>query len=228
MGDSAILNAADNLKQTISQAAGRFLNCAPAEVEIVGDLAKGPSGRTIAWSGLAPISADGQFLNSKHTYAYGTHAAHIAVDTRTGNIRVIDYVSVEDVGRIINPLTLHGQVIGSIVQGLGGALLEHLAYDGEGQFLTASFADYLLPTATDFPNIRGVSLEMHPSPINPLGAKGAGEGGTIPVGGIIGNAVASALASLGVQPFELLLSPPRIWELITGEIDSGHTDQRPA
>ncbi|MGE4255813.1 MAG: xanthine dehydrogenase family protein molybdopterin-binding subunit [Xanthobacteraceae bacterium] len=228
MGGSAILNAADNLKQTISQAAGRFLNCAPAEVEIVGDLAKGPSGRAIAWADLAPISADGQFLNSKHTYAYGAHAAHIGVDPRTGNIRVIDYVSVEDVGRIINPLTLHGQVIGSIVQGLGGALLEHLAYDIEGQFLTGSFADYLLPTASDFPNIRGVSLEMYPSPINPLGAKGAGEGGTIPVGGIIGNAVASALASFDVQPFELPLSPPRIWKLIAGEIDSGDTDQRPA
>ena len=160
------------------------------------------------------MSVDGEFMNSKHTYAYGAHAAHIAVDPRTGNVKVIDYVAVEDVGRIINPLTMHGQVIGSIVQGLGGALLEHLIFDGSGQFLTGSLADYLLPTATEFPNIRGISLEMYPSPINPLGAKGAGEGGTIPVGGVIANAVASALASLNIQPRELPLSPPRVWELI--------------
>ncbi len=228
MGGSAILDAAENLKKTISHAAGRFLNCAPSEVEIAGGMVKGPSGRTIAWSDLAPLSADGQFLNSKHTYAYGAHAAHIAVDPRTGNIRVIDYVAVEDVGRIINPLTLHGQVVGSIVQGLGGALLEHLIYDGAGQFLTGSFADYLLPTATDFPIIRGVSLEMHPSPINPLGAKGAGEGGTIPVGGIIGNAVASALALMNVQPHELPLSPPRIWKLIAESESVPAADVQPA
>ncbi len=223
MGGSAILDAAENLRAAIRAEAGRFLNCAPAEVEIAGGTATGPSGRTIAWSDLAPMSADGAFLNSRHTYAYGAHAAHIAVDPRTGNIKVIDYVAVEDVGRIINPATLHGQVIGSIVQGLGGALLEHLVYDRAGQFLTASFADYLLPTATDFPNIRGVSLEMHPSPINPLGAKGAGEGGTIPVGGIIGNAVASALASLHIQPRELPLSPSRVWTLIA---ESATTSRR--
>jgi carbon-monoxide dehydrogenase large subunit len=93
-------------------------------------------------------------------------------------------------------------------------LLEHLIFDGSGQFLTGSLTDYLLSTATEFPNIRGISLEMYPSPINPLGAKGAGEGGTIPVGGIIANAVASALASLNIQPRELPLSPPRVWELI--------------
>ncbi len=213
MGGSAILDAAENLRATIRSAAGRYLNCAPAEVELVECRARGPSGRTIEWSELAPLAADGQFLNSKHTYSYGTHAAHVAVDPKTGSLRVLDYVAVEDVGRIINPRTLHGQAIGSIVQGLGGTLLEHLVYDETGQMLTGSFADYLLPTASDFPNIRGVSLEMYPSPINPLGAKGAGEGGTIPAGGVIANALASALGSLGVEPRELPLSPPRIWAL---------------
>jgi aerobic carbon-monoxide dehydrogenase large subunit len=123
-------------------------------------------------------------------------------------------VAVEDVGRIINPLTLHGQAVGAIVQGLGGAFLEHFVYDADGQLLTGSFADYLLPTAGDFPNIRAVALEEKPSPTNPLGAKGAGEGGIIPVGGVIANAVAAALGSLGVEPRELPLSPPRVWGLI--------------
>jgi carbon-monoxide dehydrogenase large subunit len=138
----------------------------------------------------------------------------VAVDPRTGGVRVIDYVAVEDAGRIINPLTLHGQAIGAIVQGLGGTLLEHMVYDDTGQLLTASYADYLLPSASDFPVVRGLSLEMFPSPINPLGAKGAGEGGVIPVGGVIANAVADALTPLGVEPRELPLSPPRVWQLI--------------
>ena len=107
---------------------------------------------------------------------------------------MLDYVAVEDVGRIINPLTLHGQAVGAIVQGLGGAFLEHLVYDADGQLLTGSLADYLMPTATDFPTIRAIALEEKPSPHNPLGAKGAGEGGIIPVGGVIANAVAAALA----------------------------------
>jgi carbon-monoxide dehydrogenase large subunit len=162
------------------------------------------------------MSADGAFLNTKHTYAYGAHAAHVTVDPGTGKVGVVSYMAVEDVGRIINPMTLHGQTIGAIVQGLGGTLLEHLVYDAQGQFLTASFADYLMPLATDFPDLHGVSLEMYPSPINPLGAKGAGEGGTIPVGGVIANAVAAALSSLGVQPNALPLSPEPVWKSIAG------------
>jgi len=105
-------------------------------------------------------------------------------------------------------------VVGELVQGLGGACLEHLQYDEQGQFLTGSLADYLLPTATDFPNLRCVVLEDHPSPINPLGAKGAGEGGIIAAGGAMANAVANALQSFGAQPRELPLTPSYIWELI--------------
>jgi len=120
---------------------------------------------------------------------------------------------VEDCGRIINPLTVRGQAIGSVVQGLGGAVMEHLQYDAEGQLLTGSLADYLIPTASDFPNIRAIVLEEHPSPINPLGAKGAGEGGIIAAGGVMANAVANALGSCGAELRELPLTPQRIWEL---------------
>jgi aerobic carbon-monoxide dehydrogenase large subunit len=127
---------------------------------------------------------------------------------------VLDYVAVEDVGRIINPATLHGQAVGAIVQGLGGVFLEHLVYDDEAQLLTGTLADYLMPTASDFPVVRAVALEEKPAPHNPLGAKGAGEGGIIPVGGVIANAVAAALRPLGVEPRELPLSPPRLWALI--------------
>jgi aerobic carbon-monoxide dehydrogenase large subunit len=216
MGGSAILSAAASLREAIRAHAAKRMGCEAGEIEIADGKAVGPAGKSVALAGLAEagISAEGSFLNKKHTYAYGAHAAHVTVDPKTGHVELIDYVAVEDCGRIINPLTLRGQVVGAVVQGLGGAFLEHLVYDDDGQLLTGSLADYLVPTASDFPNIRAVVLESHPSPINPLGAKGAGEGGIISVGGVMANAVANALSSLGVQPRELPLSPMRIWQLV--------------
>jgi carbon-monoxide dehydrogenase large subunit len=171
-------------------------------------------GRSLALRTFAGLTAEGVFLNKKHTYSYGAHIAHITVDPRIGRIEIVDYVVVQDVGRAVNPLTLRGQVIGSLVQGLGGAVLEDLKYDENGQFLTGSLADYLLPIATDFPNLRCVVLDDYPSPINPLGAKGAGEGGIIAAGGCMANAVANALSSLKAEPRRLPLSPGYIWELM--------------
>jgi carbon-monoxide dehydrogenase large subunit len=215
MGGSAILSAATGLRDAIRSRAAQVMGCTPAEVVLLDGEATGPGGRSIGLAGLAdaPISVEGSFLNKKHTYAYGAHAAHVAVDLKLGHVELINYVAVEDCGRIINPMTLRGQVIGALVQGLGAAFLENLVYDEQGQFLTGSLADYLVPTASDFPNLRAVVLESNPSPINPLGAKGAGEGGIIPVGGVIANAVANALRPLGVEPRELPLSPSRIWHL---------------
>jgi carbon-monoxide dehydrogenase large subunit len=216
MGGSAVIDAAGKLKEMIRAAAAKRLGCPAGEVTLDQMTVVGPSGRTLAWADLAAdnIAADGTFASSKRTYSYGAHAAEVAVDPKTGAIDVLDYVAVEDVGRIINPETLHGQCVGAIVQGLGGALMEHLVYDADGQLLTGTLVDYLMPTASDFPSIHAVALEDKPAPHNPLGAKGAGEGGIIPVGGIIANAVAAALKSLGVQPHELPLSPPKVWAMI--------------
>jgi carbon-monoxide dehydrogenase large subunit len=217
MGGSAILDAAVKLRDAIRAQAAQRLNCQASAVEIVeGVNAVGPGGNSIALDELSgeDISAEGAFLNKKHTYTYGAHAAHVAVDPKLGHVELLDYVVVADCGRIINPLTVHGQTVGSVVQGLGGAMMEHLVYDQEGQLLTGSLADYLIPTASDFPNIRAIMLEQHPSPINPLGAKGAGEGGIIAAGGVMANAVANALSALQVQPRELPLTPTRIWELV--------------
>jgi aerobic carbon-monoxide dehydrogenase large subunit len=223
MGGSAILAAAENLRDEIRNTAAQRLGCAAGDVAIADGLAIGPDKRSIALGELAKdgISAEGSFASGKRTYSYGAHAAHVAVDARTGHVQLIDYVAVEDVGRIINPLTLHGQAVGAIVQGLGGALMEHLVYDENGQLLTGSLADYLMPTASDFPVVRAIALEQKPAPHNPLGAKGAGEGGIIPVGGVIANAVAAALSSLGVEPRSLPLSPPRVWQLIEDARTSG-------
>jgi len=214
MGGNAIVNAANTLRDRIRASAAQRLGCAASEIAFDRGMAVGPGRAGIDFKEFAGFSAEGMHASSKRTYSYGAHAAYVAVDPRTGAIELIDYVAIEDVGRIVNPLTLHGQCVGAIVQGLGGALLEHFVYDENGQFLTGSFADYLLPTATDFPTIRAVALEDKPSPLNQLGAKGAGEGGIIPVGGVIANAVAAALGPLGVKLHELPLSPPRVWQAI--------------
>jgi carbon-monoxide dehydrogenase large subunit len=216
MGGSAIVAAARDFREAIRAAGARHLGCTPDDMEIDHDKVIGPDGRSIAFGELAAegVSVERSYASNKRTYSYGAHAAHVAVDPKTGHVELIDYVAVEDVGRIINPLTLHGQCVGAVVQGLGGVFLEHFVYDEDGQLLTGSLADYLMPTASDFPTIRAIALELKPSPHNPLGAKGAGEGGIIPVGGVVANAVAAALAPLGAEPRDLPLSPVRVWQLI--------------
>ena len=111
---------------------------------------------------------------------------------------------------------VHGQAVGSAVQGIGATILEQLAYDDNGQLLAGSFMDYLLPTSTDAPDIESIVLEEAPSPLNPLGVKGAGEGGIVATGAALSNAVANALSPLGIQINELPLSPDRIMGLIRG------------
>jgi carbon-monoxide dehydrogenase large subunit len=217
LGGSAVFEGAGLLLEKIRMAAAKRLGCAPAAIEVADGRAGVSGGQWVALAELAAdgLKADASFENHhKHTYAYGTAAAHVAVDPGTGRVELIDYLVVEDVGRIVNPLTLHGQVIGATVQGLGGAFMEDLVYDAKGQLLTGNLADYLIPSAADFPKIRAIALEHRSSPTNPLGVKGAGEGGIIPVGGLMANAVAAALASFGAQPRELPLSPPRVWHLV--------------
>ncbi len=214
MGGSALLDAQKNLHDLIRATASRRFGCRPSEIKISEDRITAPSGIIATFADFAGLTAEGVFLNKKHTYTCGTHAAHVMVDARIGRVEIVDYMMVVDCGRIINPMTVRGQMVGSLVQGLGGALLEDLQYDGDGQLLTGSLADYLLPTAGDFPNLRAIVTEMFPSPINPLGAKGAGEGGLIPAGGIVANAVANALSAFGVEPRELPLTPQRVWEMV--------------
>jgi carbon-monoxide dehydrogenase large subunit len=215
MGGSAIVVACKNLLELFRQAAAEVLVVPADDIVVSAGIARAPDGRTVALSAFAGrLLAEGTFSNSKQTYTYGTAAAHVAVDARTGQVNVLEYLVVDDVGRIVNPITLHGQVIGAAVQGLGGVFSEHLPYDASGQLLVGSLADYMVPLSTDFPNIKAISMESYPSPNNPLGAKGAGEGGVIPVAGVLTNAIASALSSMNVQPRDLPVTPPRLWDLI--------------
>ncbi|HTM73954.1 MAG TPA: xanthine dehydrogenase family protein molybdopterin-binding subunit [Pseudolabrys sp.] len=218
MGGSAVLDGSKNLLDAIRTAAAGQLACREEDVTLEDGAARGPGGSTLSFAQIAdaagPLTVNGTFANTKRTYSYGAHAAHVAVDARLGHVEILDYVAVEDVGRAINPALVHGQTFGAVVQGLGGVFLDHIIYDANAQLLNASLADYLLPTASDFPNVRGVTMDLHRSPSNPLGAKGAGEGGMVAVAATAGNAVAAALTAFNAEPKELPLSPPRLWRLI--------------
>src|SRR6516164_8137339 len=211
----------------IREAAGARLGCAAEQIELADGYARTADGRSLAFAELA---ADGLRVttafgnDNRLTYTYGSAAAHVAVDPETGDVEVLDCLVVEDVGRVVNPLTLHGQAIGGMVQGLGGAFLEHLVYDANGQLLAGNLTDYLIPTATDFPKIRAIALGNHRSPSNPLGVKGAGEGAIIPIGGLMANAVANALASFGAMPNQLPLTPARGWHMGSSKQSAGSSE----
>jgi len=147
------------------------------------------------------------------TYAAGAHAAIVAVDERTGVVEVLRYVVVHDCGRVINPTVADGQITGGVLQGIGGALLEELVYGEDGQLQTGSFIDYLLPTASEAPEFVLEHADV-PSPLNPLGVKGLGEGGAIGPPAAVANAVEDALADLGVVVRECPLGPSQVRELI--------------
>jgi carbon-monoxide dehydrogenase large subunit/6-hydroxypseudooxynicotine dehydrogenase subunit gamma len=161
------------------------------------------------------------FEAPKMTYPYGTHVAVVEVDAETGQVKLLKYVIAYDVGRAVNPVIVDGQLVGALGQGIGGALLEELCYDAQGQLLTTTFMDYLLPTSMEMPGeTRARILEDAPTPLNPLGVKGVGEGGSSGAGAAIANAVADALAPLGVAVRELPLSPDRILRILR---DRGRT-----
>ncbi|MDE0333592.1 MAG: xanthine dehydrogenase family protein molybdopterin-binding subunit [Defluviicoccus sp.] len=163
------------------------------------------------------LEAAGSFSNrGKVAWSSGAHAAHVAVDTETGEVAVLGYHVVEELGRVLNPMMVEGQAVGAAVQGIGGALLDRIRHDADGQLLTANLADYLVPASAEIPRIETVKLETHPANSNPLGFKGAGEGGIIAVGAAIANAIAHALGKSGEGPTELPVSPGDVLRLVDG------------
>jgi carbon-monoxide dehydrogenase large subunit len=148
------------------------------------------------------------------SYPYGAHVCEVEVDPDTGAVKVIAYVAVDDVGRAVNPMIIHGQVHGGIAQGVGQALLEHAHYDPEsGQMLAGSFMDYAMPRASDLPNYI-TELSEVPSSTHPLGIRPAGEGGTVPALAVVINAVVDALWDLGVRHVEMPATPQKVWQAI--------------
>ncbi|HEV8583962.1 MAG TPA: xanthine dehydrogenase family protein molybdopterin-binding subunit [Methylomirabilota bacterium] len=226
VGGSAVAAAAETLKgQIIALAAKRSGLDTSALTCRGGDVVRRDGTTVLALATLAAegspeaaaaLEAVGKFTTTALTYTYGAHVAHVAVDPETGATEVLRLVTVEDVGRVINPALVHGQAHGAAVQGLSGAFLEALVYDETGQLVTGTLADYALPTAADFPSLESITLEDAPSTSNPLGAKGAGEGGIVATGAAAANAVAAALAPLGVTVRELPLSAKNLAHWIAG------------
>jgi len=163
-------------------------------------------------SGMTPgITEEDFFATDKRPFPYGVHVAAVEVDKENGKIKILDYLVTEDVGRKINPMIIEGQMAGGLAQGIGGALLEEFVYNEDGQPLSTNFMDYLLPTAMEMPKAQLISTEDFPSPHNPLGVKGAGEGGITAAGAALANAVSNAL---GVEVKKLPLKPDYILQLI--------------
>jgi 2-furoyl-CoA dehydrogenase large subunit len=158
-------------------------------------------------------------INSSVTYGFVADMVTVEIDPDTAEVKIIDYFTVHDAGKLLNPLIVDGQIMGGLAHGLGGALYEELAYDKNGQFLTGSFMDYLCPTAPEIPRVTIKHTES-PSPLTPLGAKGLGEGNTMSAPVAIANAVSDALAHLDIMIDDLPLSPTRIWKLLSEAKDN--------
>jgi 2-furoyl-CoA dehydrogenase large subunit len=163
---------------------------------------------------VAKAPDENDLINSSVTYGFVADMVTVEIDPDTAEVKIIDYFTVHDAGKLLNPLIVDGQIMGGLAHGLGGALYEELAYDKNGQFLTGSFMDYLCPTAPEIPNVTIKHTES-PSPLTPLGAKGLGEGNTMSAPVAIANAVSNALAHLDIMIDDLPLSPNRIWKLLS-------------
>jgi aerobic carbon-monoxide dehydrogenase large subunit len=229
---NAVSQAAVAVRQKILRTAAEHFECAEADLEIAnGRVAiAGVPGRSIALGELAVLAnpmrgavaagtepgleATRYFGPESGATSSGVHAMIVAVDPETMIPEILKYVVVHDCGTIVNPLIVEGQVHGGVAQGIGNAFYEQLVFDADGQLLNATLADYLLPTALDVPRME-LAHTVTPSPLNPLGIKGVGEAGAIPVGPLFAQALEDALGlpAKGVELLEIPLSPSRLWEL---------------
>ena len=237
VGGSAVLRAAEAASALARQSAAVLLGADPADLRLAhgrvtaASPGQAESGHVVASVTLGeiaaaladrparvdlppgPLGARREFTVDHMTYPYGVHLAQVELDPGTGGVEVLRYFVAYEVGRAINPATVEGQLAGGALQGIGGALLEELAYSPEGQPLTASLIDYLLPSAREAPEVVTLVTEDHPSASNPLGAKGAGEGGITAAGAAIASAVGDALG-VPRAPTQLPITPERVCQLI--------------
>jgi carbon-monoxide dehydrogenase large subunit len=226
-GNSAMI-AGESVKRQVIALAARAFGVPESDIDV-------EDGRAIARGGNKPVltfgelarmaqgmpgfsMAPGQTPGLEHTayftppqasYCNGTHVAELEVDPMTGAVTILKYVVGHDSGIVINPMIVDGQVQGGVAHGIGNALFEYMKYDAGAQPLTTTFADYLLPASTDVPSCIIEHVET-PNPLNPLGVKGAGEGGTIPAPATIVAAIEDALSPFGVHFAEIPLTPDRI------------------
>jgi carbon-monoxide dehydrogenase large subunit len=231
---NAVNEAAKAVREKILKIAAEHFECAEEDLEIAGGQVSivGIPGKTVRLGELAmkanpmrgavkpgtePGLESTQYFGPQGgATASGVHAMIVEVDPETFTLRILKYVVVHDCGTVINPLILAGQIHGGVAQGIGNAFYEHLVFDDDGQLLNVTLADYLLPTALEVPHME-IAHTVTPSPLNPLGIKGAGEAGAIPGGPLFAQAIEDALGlpQRGIELLEIPLSPSRLWTLAT-------------
>ena len=230
VGGIALVQACDKVVEKARPIAAHLLECAPEDLEFTGgafrvrgtpDAAKTLADCAFAVfaahslpDGVEPsLDADSTFDPPNFSFPHGTHLCAAEVDTETGEVRLRRYVAVDDVGRVVNPLIVEGQVHGGVAQGIAQALFEEAVYDADGNLLTGSFVDYTLPTAADLPTFETDRTET-PATSNPLGVKGVGEAGTIASTPAVVNAIVDALRPRGVTDIRMPCTPERVWRAI--------------
>jgi carbon-monoxide dehydrogenase large subunit len=227
VGGTAILKATRKVIEKAKKLAAHLLEAAPED--IVHDHGRyhvaGSAGRAVtiqdvalqanlAWNlpeGMDPGLEESHFHDpTNFTFPFGTHICTVEVDAETGEVRIQRYIAVDDVGTVINPMIVDGQVHGGVAQGIGQALYEHAIYDEAGNLITGSMLDYTVPNATQIPQMELARTET-PCPHNLTGVKGVGETGTIASSQAVVNAVVDALAPLGITHIDMPLTPERVW-----------------
>jgi carbon-monoxide dehydrogenase large subunit len=237
VGGTAVLEAARKVVDKARVVAAHLLETRPGDLEFAdgrfsvrGDPEAAKTIQDVAFAAFAAhdlpegadpvLLAEATFDPDTFSYPHGTHLCAAEVDTQTGFVKVRAYVAVDDVGKAVNPLIVDGQVHGGVTQGLAQALYEEAVYDGEGNLVTGSLVDYLVPSAADVPPYV-TDLTETPATTNPLGAKAAGEAGTIGSTPAVVNAVVDALRPYGVTDVRMPCTPERVWRAIHGDSDAG-------
>jgi carbon-monoxide dehydrogenase large subunit len=227
LGGSALAQAASEVRDKARRLAARLLEAAPEDLQLVpgGFQVKGAPEKLIGWervgafahqalglpAGESPGLEATVFFRQDHpAFSFGAGIAVVRIDPDTGRVRLDRFVAVDDCGNAINPLLVDGQIVGALAQGIGQAMLEHVVYGAQGELLTGTFMEYAMPRADDMPELV-LDRTVTPSPLNPLGVKGVGEGGACVAPPAIVNAVIDALSAFGVTHIDSPLTAEKVW-----------------
>jgi carbon-monoxide dehydrogenase large subunit len=224
IGGNAVAAAADEVLVQAKELAAQELEAAVEDIVLTDDGRVGVAGSpsvALSWDRLAALAASNgtqlssvvDFVQAAATFPFGAHVSVVDVDLDTGLVRPIRHIAVDDCGRVLNPMVVTGQQHGGIAQGMAQALWEQMVYDPDGNPLTANLADYAMPSSAEMPSFETFNTQT-PSPLNPLGAKGIGESGTIGATPAVHNAVIDAVSHLGVRHIDMPCTPMRVWEAI--------------
>jgi carbon-monoxide dehydrogenase large subunit len=211
---AALLEASED--DLVFEAGRIFVKGAPAKAKAFAEVSSFAYVPVPLPAGLEPgLSEEAFFEPTNNTYPFGCHISMVEVDRDTGELKLLRLVAIDDAGHLINPLIVEGQIHGGLAQGIGQAMIEEAVYGEDGQLLTGSFMDYAMPRAIDFPRFE-LDATVTPTPVNPLGAKGCGEAGTLGSTPCIVAATVDALKEFGVKHIDMMLRPEKLWRIIHG------------